>query len=147
MSFMYTEKGVTAGSSSSVAPEGVYSLVITSASDTKDGLPRITKNGDDYVNVALEIDDANEWLGTKVFHNVTFMKNGTDGKPRKGSGIALHFLKCIGEPFEIPFEVKPENWVGKRIRAKLIVSKDLKGRPKNEIAYLVEESLTDEVPF
>lgn len=149
MGFRYEEKGVEAGSSSMVAPEGVYNLVITSASDTKDGLPRVTKNGDDYVNVALEIDDANEWLGTKVYHNVTFMKNGSDGKPRKGAGIALHFLKCIGEPWEVPFDVNPDNWIGKRLRAKLIASKDLKGRPKNEIAYLIEDSQvgSDSVPF
>lgn len=147
--FRYEEKGVEPGNPSNVAPEGVYNLVITSASDKKDGLPRITKNGDDYANVALEIDDANEWLGVKVFHNVTFMKNGADGKPRKGAGIALAFLKAIGEPYQIPFDVIPENWVGKRLRAKLIVSKDIKGRPRNEIAYLVDESqqIKDEVPF
>lgn len=128
----------------SPAPEGVYRLIITKVTDTKDDQPWKTKNGDDYVSVECEIDDAGEWLGKKVWHGCTFM----DDKSRKGAGMALQFLKAIDEPWEGQFDIDTDNWVGKRFRAKLGIGRDMKGRPKNEIAYLVDETApSDEVPF
>lgn len=149
MGFRYDEKGVAEEEPVMAAPEGVYTLVIVKASDEKDGLPRITKNGDNYVSVEAEIDDDIKWLGKKVWTNITFMKNDENGNPRKGSGIAIKFLKCIKEPFQVPFDVAPSNWIGKRFRARLVVGKDNKGRPKNEVAYFVtdESQATDDVPF
>jgi len=150
MSFSFNAKGIKMDEAA-VAPEGVYTLQIKKASDfDKEGNPRITKNGDPYVSVKCEIDDTGEWLGTTVFHNVTFLP-----KEKKGAGMALQFLKAIGEPYEGVFDVEPDNWIGKRFRAKLKVTKDLNGRPKNEIAYLIVDQINsetrpvsdEEVPF
>ena len=147
--FRYDVMGVEPGNSIEAAPAGVYDLVIVKASDEKDGMPRVTKNGDHYVSVECEIANANEWLGKKVWTNVTFLGKDENGKPKKGAGMAIHFLKLIGQPWEAPFDVSPEDWVGGKFRAKLIVTQDNKDRPKNEIAYYIdEEKPKDEsVPF
>lgn len=150
MSFRYEETGVDMDQKIKAAPEGVYTLIVREASDEKDGIPRINKNGDNFINVQLEIDDVGEWLGNKVWHNVTFWKNGPDGKPKKAAWYTLSFLKAIGQPHKVPFDVVPENWIGKTFKAKLVEKLDLKGRPKNEIAYIVTEESTkleDEIPF
>lgn len=147
MGFRYNSEGVKMEKEFSVAPEGDYLLKIVKASDQKKGInggmeDRVTKNGDPYVNVECEIVDG-EFEGNKVFHNVTFMLD----KTKKGAGIAVHFLKTIGEPWEGDFEVEPERWIDNQFRAHLRVSKDLQGRPKNEIAFVLDDSKDAEVPF
>jgi len=146
MPFKYDGTGVKVDAGIEAAPEGEYLLEIVEVSEDKDGEPRRTKLKEDgtggypYVMAVCEIANG-EFMGKKVWHNVTFLP-----KEKKGAGMALQFLKTIGEPWEGQFEVKPINWVGKTFKAKLRVSQDNKGRPKNEIAWLIEEG-TDEVPF
>lgn len=136
MSFPYDASNINVDTSFPVAPEGIYSLVIK---DTKE---KTTKNGDSMVAVRCEIEDANEWLGTIVWHNVTFLP-----PEKKGAGMAVNFLKNIGEPWEGKITVSPTRWVGKQFRCKLKVSKDLQGRPRNEIAFILDSQENDEVPF
>ena len=139
--FNYNSTGVSMDSGPT-APDGDYWVKIVEASDEKDGSPRISKNGDPIVNVRCEIDEG-EFLGTTFFHNVTFMPVN-----KKGAGMAVHFLKTIGEPWEGDVAVEPSAWTGKRFRAHLRVEKDLKGRPRNQIAYLLDDpKAEDEVPF
>lgn len=140
--FRHDATGVKVETDFKAAPEGIYTLVILEASTEKDGMERITKNGDRYVSVKCEIDEG-EFIGNKVWTNITFLP-----KDKKGAGMAVHFLKTIGEPWEGEFEVDTENWIGRRFKAKLVVAKDQKGRPKNEIAFIIgDEKETDEVPF
>lgn len=122
---------------STPAPEGIYTLKIADTTE------KVTKNNDPMISVRCEIDDTGEWLGTTVWHNVTFLAD----KSRRGAGMSIHFLKQIGEPWEGEFDVIPENWKGKFFRAKLKVTKDLKGNPRNEIAYVLDSGNTDDVPF
>ena len=131
------------------APEGEYNLSIVDIHDTKEGVQRKTKNGDDYVSVECEIDDPGNWLGKKVFYGVTIMEPNPDGTSRKGAGMAIHFLKSIGEPWEGKIEINTDNWVGKRFRAKLKVTKDNQGKARNEVAYIIDEMAApaDDVPF
>lgn len=139
----YDATGVSMEGNFTIAPEGVYDLVILKVTDIKDGLPWKTKNGDDYVSVETEI-ASGEFANTKVWHGVTVMED----KTRKGAGMALQFLKAIGEPYEGKFEIDTDRWVGKRFRAKLKIAKDNQGRAKNEIAYVITEGTgDDEVPF
>jgi hypothetical protein len=138
----YDSTGVSLDTNFTPAPAGVYWLKIVKVTDTKDGLPWLTKNGDDYCSVECEIDDVGEHMGKKVWHGVTIME-----PTKKGAGMAILFLKAIGEPWEGQFDIDSDNWVGKRFRAKLIVGKDQKGRPRNELAYLVSEDAGEEVPF
>lgn len=138
MSFNYDATGIEITGNFTPAPPGKYNLVI------KECKEKVTKNGDPMVSALCEIDDAG-WLGTRVWHNVSFLGKDETGKPRKGAGMAVHFLKVIGESWEGNFEVNCESWVGKRFRAQLKVENDLKGKPRNEIAYII--SPEEEVPF
>lgn len=127
-------------------PPGIYGLVINKVTDTKNEIPWKTKNGDDYVQVECEVDEAGEYLGRKVWYGVTFM----DDKSRPGAGMSIHLLKCIGEPWEGDFDVDTDNWIGRRFKARLKIGKDLEGKPKNEIAFVIDENIPkndDEVPF
>lgn len=140
MSFPYKNKGIDPDSSQLVAPEGVYTLQIKTATDTsKEGHLLKTKNGDPYVKVKCEINNG-EFKGTPVWHNITFLP-----AEKKGAGMAIKWLKTIGEPWEGEFDVMPDNWVGHIFKAKLIVD-TYEGKSRNEISYLVNDAL-DEVPF
>lgn len=146
MKKVYDSTGVKMDGEFEAAPEGMYDLLVAKITDTKDGEPWKTKNGDDYVSVECEIANG-EWQGKKIWHGVTFM----DDTSRKGAGMAIHFLKSIGEPWQGKFDIDTDNWPGKIFRAKLKVGKDNQGRPRNEIAYLVSEDKPetddDAVPF
>lgn len=145
----YSSKGVDVGGNV-IAPAGTYTLNVKRVFDTdKNGNPKVTKNGDPMVSVLCEVDDVGEYLGATVFHNVTFMARNPDGTAKKGSGMAVHFLKSIGEPWEGDFEYDTDRWPGRAFRAKLKVTKDMNGIPRNEIAYLIDEDRPqeDEVPF
>lgn len=143
MTFLYDATGISAGGVM-VAPEGVYTLKIVDATDEKEGFPRVSKKGFPMVYAKCEIANDGEWLGTPISHWVTFMPKG-----EKGAGMAVNFLKTIGEPYENQLEVKPQNWIGKQFRAKISVEKDLRGRPQNRIAFLMDDVKTsdDQVPF
>ncbi len=125
-----------------VAPEGVYTLAITKITDTKDGLQWKTKNGDDYVSVETQIDDSGEYLGKKIWYGVTFMADPN----AKGASMSIQFLKYIGEPWEGKFDIDTDRWIGKRFKAKVKIGKDMQGRPKNEVAWIIDPD-EDEVPF
>lgn len=146
MPFPYDSTGVETEKVRKVAPFGDYNLTIEEVSEEKDGMPRTTKikpdgtGGDPYVNVKCSISDG-EYAETVVYNNVTFMP-----RDKKGAGIAVHFLKTIGEPWEGQFDVIPQNWVGKKFRARLNNVKDPQGRPKNEIAFVYGNDEV-EVPF
>ena len=61
-----------------------------------------------------------------VRHWVTFLP-----KEQKGAGMALHFLKCIGEPYEGVIDVKPQHWERKSFMGKVIVS-EYEGKKNNK---------------
>jgi len=139
----YDATGIDLEGDYAAAPEGIYKLQIMKVTDTKDGQPWKSRNGDDFVLCECEIADAGDWLGKKVWMGITVMD-----PEEKGAGIAVKFLKAIDEPHEGKFMIDSDRWVGKVFAAKLIETKDNKGRPKNEVAYLVDESAPEsEVPF
>lgn len=110
-------------------PENSYDFQII------DGKEKLTKNGDQMVNVTLEVVDSLEFNGRKVWHNIVFLP-----KEHKASGIAIHFLKTIGEPWEGKFEVDTDRWIGRRIRAKVgiesYVDKEGKTKKKNSVVFV-----------
>lgn len=138
----YDTTGINLGGGFEPVPEGVYTLIIREVADIKDGQPWKTKNGDDYVRVTCEIDDVGEYLGKKVWYGVTIM----DDKKRPGAGMAVHFLKTIGEPWDGPVQIDTDNWIGKTFKAKLKIIKDNQGKSKNEIAFILNQDEAD-VPF
>lgn len=139
MTFQYDSTGVNMDSNFSVVPEGIYNLQIV---DVKE---KVTKNGDPMVAARCEVINSKEHNGSVIWHNVTFL-----AKTSKGAGMAVHFLKTIGEPFEGKFVVEPNNWLLKNFTAQVRVGKDLNNKSRNEIAYILskeEEKTTEEVPF
>lgn len=147
MGFPYDATGIDPNLKRKVAPEGTYRLQIVDVSEEKDSAPRVTKNGDRYVMVECEIADQGPGFGVKIWHNVTFLGNG---KP--GAGMAIHFLKQIGQPFEGQIEVEPQDWIGALFMAKIRIGKDNKGQDRNEIGFIVSEETVlnkdeESVPF
>ena len=139
MPFNYSSKNINVDGGFT-APAGVYRLVIKSVKE------KTSKNGDPMVSVSCEIDD-NQYLGVPVWHNVTFLGDDENGIPKRGAGMAIKFLKTIGEPWENDFVVNSENWIGKKFSAKLNVGKSINGFDVNTIAYLIDPSDEDETPF
>jgi hypothetical protein len=115
MPFNHYAKGQkpTTGGKSSPVPAGIYLLGI---SKTKEDT---TKTGRDMVVVDSAIETQGAYFGKKIrFHNVVFIPAG-----EPGAGMCLHFLKCIGLPFEGDnLEVDPSAWEHRRFYAHVDVN-------------------------
>ena len=137
MSFPYDPAAPTAGGNFKLLPAGEYELQIT---DFKEGK---TKNQDPMVNVTCEVINNADYNGTTVFHNVSFLP-----KDKPGAGMASHFLKTIGQPFEGALEINPDDWVGEKFKAKIgereYKKKDGTMAKTNEIKQVLE---SDSIPF
>lgn len=107
----YDGTGVDAsGSYPVIEQEGWYPFRIIVAT------PGESKNGDYQVVVDAVCLDP-KWKDYGVRHWVTFLP-----KDSKGAGMALHFLKCIGQPHEGVFDIEPMDWERKTFMGKVIVS-------------------------
>jgi hypothetical protein len=108
-------------------PEGEYDFEIVDYKELK------TKNDDPMVNIECHVIDSIQHSGRKVWNNVTFFPPGA-----KAAGIAIHFLKCIGESWEGAFNWDPDNWVGRKFRGSVEINRytDKSGQIKvnNKIA-------------
>ena len=100
----------------SPVPVGTYALKIVSVKEQN------SSNGDPQVNAELEITSPIKYLGKKVFHRVTFIEPG-----QPGAGFSKHWLHVIGQPYEGEVVVNPNNWVGARLEADLIIE-DYEGK-------------------
>lgn len=101
-----------------------------------------TKNNDPMVNFLAEVVDDEEFNGERVFHTVTFLP-----KDKPGAGMAIHFLKTIGEPWEGKFEVESGHWIGKRFMG-YVINEEYNGKTKNKITEIKPyEPKKDSVPF
>lgn len=141
MSFKYSSDGIKSGFD--LLPEGFYILRILTAT------PGQTKNKDSKITVDYVV-EFGPHAGYKIrYHTVTFFGD----KSSRVANIALHYLHCIGEPYDGDFEVNPENWVGKLIRAK-IADKTFNGKTFPEVKFVTPIESTpnpsgnlEDVPF
>lgn len=85
-------------------PLGNHNMVILDVEEAT------SKNGNEMFKVSVAIDD--DELNKRGTYLVTMLP-----PDHKAAGMALHFLKTIGEPFEGEFETTTANWVGKRFNA------------------------------
>lgn len=101
---------------------GKYSVCIIEVKQSR------SRNNDPMIEVQCVIDQE-ESRGRRLWHRVTFI-----GEGRPGAGIAVHFLKTIGEPFDIhnDFKVKPGNWIGRRFIATIINEKYVNPETREE---------------
>jgi hypothetical protein len=88
-----------------------------------------SKNGDYQVTVDAACLDP-LWKDYGVRYWVTFLP-----KENKGAGMALHFLKCIGEPHEGKIDVDPMAWERKTFMGKVIVS-EYEGKKNNKFSEI-----------
>lgn len=92
-----------------------------------------TKKGDTKVTVNFKVVDG-PYADRRVnFHTVTFLP-----KSSKGAGMVLHFLKCIGEPYEGEFEWDERLWVGRVLKAVVGIYVDDQRREWNSIERIME---------
>ena len=145
MSFPYSSEGIEANQGYEALLPGEYVLKIENAEE------RITKNGDPMVVVDYVVAGGPQ-TGRKIrFHNVVFLGKDETGKAKKGSGMAIHYLKTIGEPFEGEFIVDPPVWLGKKLLAVLGQEKGTDGIVRNNVRFVKsimgQQQKEDEVPF
>lgn len=117
-----------------IETEGWYAFRVVLATPGK------SKNGDYQVvvdTVCLDI----RWKDYGVRHWVTFLP-----KTSMGAGMALHFLKCIGEPYEGIIDVDPMGWERKTLMGKVIVSEH-QGKRNNKFSEVAPMPTTEDDPF
>ena len=139
--FEYDATGVSMDTKFDLLPLGDYELMIDTVK------PSLSKSGHPMVSVKFKVVDDGQFAGRKVFHNVVFIPaKDENGEPRKGAGIALFFLKCIGEPHEpTKLKIDPYQWVGKSCKAR--IGTDIyEGKTRNKIKYFITDlpNLSDE---
>lgn len=96
------------------------------------------------VDLLVQVVDNQEFDGERIFHSVTFLPKG---KP--GDGMAIHFLKTIGQPWEKKFQINSEDWVGQEFMG-YVITDEYKGKIKNKISEIksVEAAKAEsEIPF
>jgi hypothetical protein len=130
MGFRYDATGVDAnGGYPIIETEGWYPFKIV------DATPGKSKNGDFQVTVDAVCTDR-RWKDYKVRHWVTFLPKTTpDGLPNKGAGMAIHWLKSIGEPYENVLDVEPRDWENATFMGKVIIS-EYQGKRNNKFAEI-----------
>jgi hypothetical protein len=142
MRFAYDASNVHPSGGNMPIPRGKYLLKIESVVEKR------SRNGDPMVVVDFRVTDS-KYSGRKIrFHHVTFLP-----PEAKGAGMAIHFLKSIGEPFEGAIAIESARWIGKTLYGLVEQEPDLNGVPRNvvrEVESLAEgAALKDEegVPF
>ncbi len=135
MGLAYDATGVDANGGFPVIEfDGFLPFRIVSASEGE------SKNGDYQVTVDCVCLDA-RWKDYGVRNWVTFL----DPK-QKGAGLAIHFLKCIGEPHEGKIKIEPMSWERKTFMGKVIVS-TYEGKRNNKFAEVAPMQKGEEIPF
>ena len=123
MSFEFDASGIKPSGGFEPVPKGTYLLKIIKATEK-----RSKSAGYPQVVVDFEVQDK-DYLGKKIrFHNVTFLP-----RDKEGAGMAIHFVKSIGEPFEGPLQIDATRWVGKLIIGSVDIEMDWNNFPRNAV--------------
>ena len=102
------------------------------------------------VTVTFEVADGEFKLEKVPYYRVIFFKD----RMKKGAGIALKFLKSIGEPYEGEFKWNEKNWIGKKLKATIKHEVAIQGKSAGKtfakVAWvdpLNGEQADTEIPF
>jgi hypothetical protein len=110
MPFKHFAKGQkpTGGGKPAPIPAGFYLLRIATTEE------KTASTGRDMVVVDFTVETQGAYFGKKIrYHNVVFIPAG-----EPGAGICLHFLKCIGLPYDADnLDVTPAEWKGRALYA------------------------------
>lgn len=144
MPYEYDTTGADmSGQGDFVIPDGEYIMRIEKVTEG-----RSKKENEYQVTCDLKVVEGDRKNFQVRFHRVTF----TDPKRSpKGAGMAIHFLKTIGQPWENKPNIDPSHWVGKVFMAWLEVSeynnfKSMKIKWVKPVDKAIAEEL-EEVPF
>jgi hypothetical protein len=150
MSFDFDTTGIPVDEKKSfekkLLPKGNYDFeIIEFASKAGKNYPceGVTKNGDPKVDLLVEVTTEGEFKGERLFHSVTFMS-----KDKPGAGMAVHFLKTIGQPYEGKVPVDPSAWAGSKFRG-YVIQDEYQGKKGNKIKGVepITEVKDDSLPF
>lgn len=103
-------------------PAGAYRLKVV---DFKEGK---SKRDDYQVVVTFRVVGGQYNLRRIPFHYVTFFSD----PEADGAGIALAFLKAVGQPHQGKFTIDPAKWVGAEVLAD-VTEEDYKGELSNKV--------------
>lgn len=92
------------------------------------------------VDFLCEVVDDGEFKGERIFHTVTFMP-----KDKDGAGMAVHFLKTIGQPYEGKIKADPEAWIGEQFLGYPIID-EYKGKKKNKLGEIKPVEVDPQAP-
>ena len=68
-------------------------------------------------------------------------------KKKDGSGMAIHFLKTINQPYEGKLSANCADWVGEKFTA-YVLSEEYNGKMKNKLGEIkLYEPKQDGVPY
>ena len=107
MPFNYNSTGVALEGDFTI-PDDEYVLEIVSAVEGQ------SKKGEPQVKVDYKVAEGQRAGFPVKFHYVTFKPSS-----EKSAGMAVHFLKTIGQPWEGDFKVDASKWIGKKLLAYL----------------------------
>lgn len=116
-------------------PRGWFKFEVISYT-TKDGSKTYpmdgftNKNHYPKTDLLTECISEGEYKGCRVFHTVTFMPKGVDG-----AGMAIHWLKTIGQPYEGKIKPNSSVWPGAIFMGYPIVDEYM-GKKKNKFGEI-----------
>jgi hypothetical protein len=93
---------------------------------------KTSENGNATVKVELIVNEG-QYEGRRINHYVTFPSSEKDLKD--WGGISMHWLHCIGEPYQGNIEVNTDNWKG-LVTCFVSSKKADDGNTYNEIKYV-----------
>ncbi len=122
MGYAYDATNVDAsGGFPIIEKPGWYPFRVITATEGK------SKNGAYQVTVDAACLDP-KWKDYGVRHWVTFLP-----EDNKGAGMAIHWLKCIGEPYEGKIDIEPMEWERKTFMGKVEIS-EYQGKKNNKFS-------------
>ena len=130
MAGKYDATGIEPSTGPDAFPAGVYHLEIIEAVED------VIKTGDNAgrpkVTVAFRVVGGPHAGRHVKFYTVCFLP-----KESKGAGMALQFLKTIGEPYKGRFSYDEDRWIGKIVKAYVAVEEDRQHRRWNRVGQVM----------
>lgn len=124
-------------------PDGDHTFRIVEAKPGK------SKKGYFMVECICEVINELDLIGRRLKHWVTFLPPES-----KGAGMAIHFLKVIGQPWEGKFKITSADWIGctfvGKTKTEPYTNKEGKTFQQSKIDsvdYLPGAKAADEIPF
>ena len=113
-------------------PDGTYVFQITGV------VEQTSSNKDPMINTTFQGTEAGmEKL--KLWDRIVFPR--PNSKARSILGRSIHFLHCIGEPYDSPITWDERNWAWRKVKIQ-VGTRTYNSKPQNYVAkYILDEEL------